>query len=164
MSWWWWLHVLDLERAGAPRSQRGDAPDDQEQGNQVHDMCFGVLVVVFVGDIGVVYIHLHAVGRVLNYLNIMVSECVWWRLFCKMQVWFVFFFCLKVFPQPLRPRLQPAHHQILQAPAYFVKYSSLPFCDLFLALSFIFFGCFLFKSFCAALWYFFCLWLFQLYH
>ena len=41
---------------------------------------FGVLVVVvvvvFVGDIGVVYIHLHAVGRVLNYLNIMVSECV----------------------------------------------------------------------------------------
>ena len=38
-SWWWWVHVLDLERAGAPRSQRGDAPDDQEQGNQVHDMC-----------------------------------------------------------------------------------------------------------------------------
>ena len=39
MSWWWRVHVLDLERAGAPRSQRGDAPDDQEQGNQVHDMC-----------------------------------------------------------------------------------------------------------------------------
>ena len=37
MSWWWRVHVLDLERAGAPRSQRGDAPDDQEQGNQVHD-------------------------------------------------------------------------------------------------------------------------------
>ena len=47
---------------------------------------FGVLVVVFVGDIGVVYIHLHAVGRALNYLNIMVSECVK----CKSDLFFFF--------------------------------------------------------------------------
>ena len=78
---------------------------------------------------------------------------MWWHLFRYMQLWFVFLVCLKVFPQSLGPRLQPAHHQILQAPRYFVDYSWLPCCDLFLTPSFIFYSYFLFYSFSAALWY-----------